>query len=160
MNKKDRFLFAYGYVVEKYLIKNQTEVAEKMGSTQQNVSAARKGNIKVLTDSFLKRFNNAFDNTFNIDWLLYGEGEPFANSDDGREYIEEYKKKQTSMLQIINGGSNVTQNGDINENVSLLETLMEQQKLLANALDDLRRSQEQNRELQQKLFELMEKVII
>lgn len=50
-----------------------------MGASRPNVSSALKGDGKVLTDKFLKRFANAFD-VLSQDWLLTGEG-PMLTSD-------------------------------------------------------------------------------
>lgn len=80
MSKQERFKMAFDYLKSKGLIHKQKDVAERMGSTEPNVSAALKGAEKVLTEKFLSRFNKAFDNIFNIDWLLKEEGEMMRNN--------------------------------------------------------------------------------
>lgn len=45
-----------------------------MGASVSNVSSAMNGVESVLTDKFMRRFNDAFNTLFNIDWLLTGEG--------------------------------------------------------------------------------------
>lgn len=75
MEKKIRLANAYNYLRSKGEIHTQKDLARRMETTPPNVSSALKGVETVLTDKFLQRFNAAFDNIFNIDWLLNGEGE-------------------------------------------------------------------------------------
>lgn len=74
MERKDRFDNAINYLRGKGIIHTQRDIAEKMNAAPSNVSKARKGEESVLTDSFLKRFNRAFNNIFDIDYLLNGIG--------------------------------------------------------------------------------------
>jgi hypothetical protein len=74
-NKKDRFNRACEYLKYKREIANQQDIADKMGASRSNVSSASNGKTTVLTDRFLERFNEAFGNMFNIDWLKNGHGE-------------------------------------------------------------------------------------
>lgn len=73
--KRDRFCQCLAYLKGVYPNLKQRDVAEKMKSTPANVSSAKKGEVKVLTNNFLLRFNDAFGNIFNEMWLLKGEGE-------------------------------------------------------------------------------------
>lgn len=75
MTTKERLKEAYNYLKTNGVIHTQKDVANKMGASEQNVSSALKGVERVLTDKFLLRFNSAFDNQFNLSWLLNGEGE-------------------------------------------------------------------------------------
>lgn len=75
MNKQERLKVAFDYLKSKGIIHRQKDIAEKMGSTEPNVSAALKGVEKVLTEKFLTRFNMAFGSVFSEDWLLTGEGD-------------------------------------------------------------------------------------
>lgn len=74
MTKKERFSEAFNYLRDKGIVHTQKDVAEKMGSTSPNVSSALKGVESVLTDNFLKRFNEAFGAVFDEQWLLTGTG--------------------------------------------------------------------------------------
>lgn len=54
----------------------QTDIASALGlKAPTNVNYAYKGDSRYLTIGFLKRVNKAFDNIFNEEWLLTGEGE-------------------------------------------------------------------------------------
>lgn len=80
MNKFEIFQQAFNYIKSRGYVHTQKDVASKMGSSESNVSKALKGEDKVLTDRFLKRFNAAFDYVFNIDWLLHGKGNMLSDS--------------------------------------------------------------------------------
>lgn len=69
----------YEYLRSIGMVHTQADVAKAMGASRPNVSSALKGDGKVLTDKFLKRFANAFD-VLSQDWLLTGEG-PMLTSD-------------------------------------------------------------------------------
>lgn len=74
MDKKDRLNQVFQYLKEQGLVHKQKDLADAMHTTAPNVSSALKGVETVLTDSFLKRLNAAFDWRFNDSWLLTGEG--------------------------------------------------------------------------------------
>ena len=74
MGRKERFVNAYKTLRSKGYVHTQKDVAAKMGASVSNVSSAMNGVESVLTDKFLRRFNDAFNTLFNIDWLLTGEG--------------------------------------------------------------------------------------
>lgn len=76
MNRHERFKKAFHFLQGEGLAKSQKVVAERMGASEANISTAlRKGDARVLTDSFLIRFASAFDGTFQVQWLLSGQGE-------------------------------------------------------------------------------------
>lgn len=81
MEKKERFNEAFNYLKNKGIVHTQKDVAEKMGSTSPNVSSALKGVESVLTGSFLKRFNEAFGEIFDEQWLLTGDGDMLNKED-------------------------------------------------------------------------------
>lgn len=56
-------------------VHTKTDVANIMHASRPNVTAALNGDSKFLTDNFLERFNVAFDDMFNIKWLMTGEGD-------------------------------------------------------------------------------------
>jgi len=74
MTKKERFNVAYNFLYENGFIHNQKDAAAKMGTTAPNMSSARNGVETVLTDSFLKRFADAFP-AISEEWLLTENGE-------------------------------------------------------------------------------------
>ena len=74
MEKKERLKTAYDYLRNQGKVHTQSDVASIMNATRQNVSAAMSGKEAVLTNNFLRRFNSAFGDIFNTDWLLTGEG--------------------------------------------------------------------------------------
>lgn len=73
MSRAERLNEAYNYLRFKGIISTQKDVAMAMNSTQPNVSSALRGEEKVLTDNFLHRFSNAYEDISSC-WLLTGEG--------------------------------------------------------------------------------------
>jgi phage repressor protein C with HTH and peptisase S24 domain len=74
MERNERFEQAINYLKMACLIKDQKDIAPKMKADPSNISRAVKGVKNNPTDSFLKRFNSAYGNIFNVNWLLKGEG--------------------------------------------------------------------------------------
>lgn len=66
---------AYEHLISIGKVHTKTDVANIMHASRPNVTAALNGDSKFLTDNFLERFNVAFDNMFNIKWLMTGEGD-------------------------------------------------------------------------------------
>lgn len=75
MERKDRFKEAFEYLKNRGSVHTQRDVALKMDSSEGNVSKAFKGDERVLTNRFLRRFNEAYGNIFNLDWLIDGVGD-------------------------------------------------------------------------------------
>lgn len=86
MSRADRLNRAYNYLKYRGVISTQTDVAKAMNSTQPNISSALKGDEKVLTDSFLTRFSNSFED-ISSSWLLTGNGD-MLNSDTPEQLTE------------------------------------------------------------------------
>lgn len=72
MKKNERLKKAIDYLRLHSIVEKDKDVAVRMKADPSNVSRAIKD---MPTDKFLQRFNNAFDNVFNLEWLLTGEGE-------------------------------------------------------------------------------------
>lgn len=60
---------AFVFLKSKGQISTQKEIADAIGSNPTNVSRAFKGDERYLTQKFLVRFNHAFGDVFNQDWL-------------------------------------------------------------------------------------------
>ena len=75
MNRNDRLKEAFEFLRSNGKVHTQKDLAVQMGATRPNVSGAFKGDPKILTDNFIKRFNHAYDDIFNLNWLLDGEGD-------------------------------------------------------------------------------------
>lgn len=65
---------AYNYLKYRKIVANMQDLADKVVAQRTSVSAALNGNPEYLTPSFCKRFNQAFDEIFDENWLLTGEG--------------------------------------------------------------------------------------
>lgn len=75
METKERINAAYAYLKKIGRVASQQSIADRMGVRKESVSKAFNGNRSYLTHSFILRFNNAFGNPFNTDWIESGEGE-------------------------------------------------------------------------------------
>lgn len=73
--KKDRLEQVYEYVRMKFNIHTKTDFADALKITRPALSAAMNGNEAYLTKNLFMRICGAFPNTFNLDYLLTGEGE-------------------------------------------------------------------------------------
>ena len=115
MNKKERFNKAYTFLKYEGVIKTQTDVANKMGSAQSNVSSALKGRESVLTNNFLTRFASAFKQ-ISLNWLLYEEGPMLTvvpefksentpqvlEGDVDKDVLEEQVKMTDRIMELVN----------------------------------------------------------
>lgn len=104
MSREERLNTAYRYLLGKGIISTKKDVAVAMGATPSNVTAALKGKEAVLTDSFLIRFNNAFNDVFSLSWLLNNTGEMLAvpQQTQGNNIIQ---GNGISHVQQVNGHS-------------------------------------------------------
>lgn len=75
LSKQERLQIVFNYLKDNKFIQTQKDLAIRMESTQPNVSSALNGNERVLTDNFLLRLNASYDNIFNKEWLITGQGE-------------------------------------------------------------------------------------
>ena len=96
LNKGFEYLRSIG------MVHTQADVAKAMGASRPNVSSALKGDGKVLTDKFLKRFANAFG-VLSQDWLLTGEG-PMLTSDLSGSV---HQQSSGDNFPNVNGSGNV-----------------------------------------------------
>lgn len=74
MKTNERLNKAVNYLKLAGLIKNNADVAQKMGATPANVSRSISGSGNNPTRQFLRRFCRAFD-CINEEWLADGKGE-------------------------------------------------------------------------------------
>lgn len=85
MDRKERIDIAFRHLVNEKKVSTKKDVAilmSKKGKPNNNVYTALNGDERYLTDQFLMRFNNAFDNCFNYEWLRDGTGEMLRKTGD------------------------------------------------------------------------------
>lgn len=104
MDKTDRLKEAFTHLRNNGIVHTQKEVAMRMGSTPPNVSSAFKGDPKYITDSFLRRFNDAFGDVFNENWLLAGEGN-MLNDEDVKEPVAKTAMEKISEYSVPEGSN-------------------------------------------------------
>jgi transcriptional regulator with XRE-family HTH domain len=74
-NKQQRLKEVYDYVRSNYPVHTQLDFAKEIKITRQAFSSAMNGNVSYLTTSLFQKICAAFPGTFNLDYLLTGEGE-------------------------------------------------------------------------------------
>ena len=74
-NKQQRLKEVYNYVRSNYPVHTQADFAKEIKITRQAFSSAMNGNVSYLTTSLFQKICAAFPGTFNLDYLLTGEGE-------------------------------------------------------------------------------------
>lgn len=92
IKKTKRIKSAVLHLISKEIISEkspQKDIAHKMGAKNStNINYALNGDKRYLTDSFMRRFNNTFDEIFSIDWLLTGEGKMLRSESDTESSIQ------------------------------------------------------------------------
>ena len=75
--RKERFEASVHYLVSENMIDGRCvvkDLSKKMDRNETNVRAARRGEEKYLTKSFIKTFCLVFKNVVSSDWIWSGEG--------------------------------------------------------------------------------------
>lgn len=103
-NKVGRLAVAYEYLKSIGKAHKQQDIAEQMSTDKANVSRAMNGDARYLTNRFLSRFNMAYGNIFNLDWLLRGVGDMCCGIPD--EQLEREIAEETGRVQSIGDNSN------------------------------------------------------
>ena len=78
--KKNRFQIVYDFLRSQGLIHTQKDLAIKLEPSPPNISRAFNGDEDYLTDNLFIRLNETFNNIFNLNWLLTGEGNMMADN--------------------------------------------------------------------------------
>ena len=154
MTKSERFGKAVNYLRMQGMVAKNEDVAIKMGADPSNVSRSVKGTGGYPSDSFLRRFNTAFDNIFNSKWLLNGEGDMFNKDinisqtiDTNTGVITNNIGGEDSSRSTTNTTNNTTNNyaecEKANTSSKLLgmaiEEISEQRKLVSKAQEQIDR---------------------
>ena len=107
MDRKERIDIAFRHLVNEKKVSTKKDVAilmSKKGKPNNNVYTALNGDERYLTDQFLMRFNNAFGNCFNYEWLRDGTGEMLQKADDTSNIVN---NGNNSIVGYYNNGRDV-----------------------------------------------------
>jgi hypothetical protein len=80
IQKVERLQKMYDYARSNNLCKNKATFADLVGFAASNLSRAFSGVPRYLTDSLLTKINQAIGCPFSTSWVLYGDGDMFAQS--------------------------------------------------------------------------------
>lgn len=135
LNKGFEYLRSIG------MVHTQADVAKAMGASRPNVSSALKGDGKVLTDKFLKRFANAFD-VLSQDWLLTGEG-PMLTSDMSGSVHQQSSGDYSPNVGGVGGGAVEDMATALRKALGTIETQSSTISTLTDLVRDLRKQIEE-----------------
>ena len=125
--RADRLDTMYRYAIANELCKNKGNFAELIGVTNSTLSKAFSGEEKYLSDAFLIRVNNALNNVFSVDWLLYGT-------------LPMLKEKQGNTIVIRNDASgDSVRTGNITGNHNIVSTRSETDPAVVTTIQDYKR---------------------
>lgn len=85
MAREYRLKEVYEYVRKHFPIHTQTDFADALKYNRAYISSAMHGNEKNLTNKLFSNICEAFPGTFNLDYLLTGEGSLLANGDESND---------------------------------------------------------------------------
>lgn len=105
---KDRLNAAKKYLIGIGAIDKQSDIAKVMSSSESSISRAFSGDERYLTNSFMRRFNNAFGGLFNLDWLMFGHGDMLRSGNTATA--------SHSPNAIVNAGDHVSIVGHTTQN--------------------------------------------
>lgn len=75
MSRSERFKTAFDYLKSKGLVQKKKALGDIIGYTRSVVSNAYNGREDYVTDDFIVAFYKSFQDVFNLDWLMNGDGE-------------------------------------------------------------------------------------
>jgi hypothetical protein len=98
MNERQkRLIEVYDYVRQHFGIHTKQGFAEALNYGRTSMSAALNGNEGYLTDSLFKSICAAFPGTFNLDYLLTGEGSLLV--DEGSAKVQDSDSGELEALK-------------------------------------------------------------
>lgn len=131
--KQERLLEVYRYLLGAGEIRSTLDFADRLGRKRPGLSAALNGNELYLTNGLFRQIDEKFPDTFNLQYLLNGEGELLANepssiaSEPPLAHVPTWADTLTEILS-----------KQIKENELLNSELRQSLKEVATLRDDLR----------------------
>ncbi len=133
-NAPMRVAEALHYLIKQGYYKKQEEIANEIGCTPSNLSGLKKGKDGVLTESLLMRFTQTFRNTFNKDWMLFGDGDMLIKSAD------DIQRASTVVNQAwANNSPNAMVNAAYNGNITVSDSKNTKRNKYGDSPDEERR---------------------
>lgn len=87
MDRITRLQQMFEYAKEKCICRTKQEFSKHIGIANSNLSHAFNGDTRYLNDNLLKRINESLDNAFSLEWLMYGTGEMYAQSNNVQAHV-------------------------------------------------------------------------
>jgi plasmid maintenance system antidote protein VapI len=126
MNKLERLDAMYEYARKNGACTNKKTFAKFLGTTESVLSRFYSGG-RELTDQFLLRVNVALGSVFSTSWVLYGEGDMFAQSEPAQPVQEVTTTASQPVQEVVVPSES--------RRVELLETLVKTLQREVNLLE-------------------------
>lgn len=97
MDRKNRLKEAYKYLQSIGKIHTQKGFADALGKAEGTISRAFNGDEKALTDNLFVQITLSFPGTFNLDYLLTGEGSLLV--EEGGAKVQDTDSGELSALR-------------------------------------------------------------
>ena len=125
--RQKRLHEVYEHLRENYGIHTQTDFAELLNYSRVYISAAMNGKEKNLTDKLFINICEAYPGTFNLDYLLTGNGTLLASGENEQKTTTDNK----TPVEVSNSGIDISSviNAVIAASDSHIETLRSQLKV-------------------------------
>lgn len=95
--EKNNFTRAVEWLITNGVVKNQKDMAERMGTTENTISRNKHGGVKRPDDDTLRKFNEQFGSIINIDYLR-GESKVMLMKDLAARQSAKPADKTASLL--------------------------------------------------------------
>lgn len=102
--KAERLKIAIRHLIGIGVISTQKDVSERMDANKVSISSALSGDERYLTDKFIRRFNIAFNEMFNEEWIRTGEGD-MLNTDQTYTENTSIKERLLHIIDSLFGGN-------------------------------------------------------
>ena len=104
MSRKDRLNEVYEYVRSHYPVHTKNDFADKIKYHRTYISSAMHGNERYLTDKLFMNICEAFPDTFNLDYLLAGEGSLLKTEEEvhNEELEKLYNPQPIDQSSLVN----------------------------------------------------------
>lgn len=80
MDKLFRLQKMFEYAKTNGICRTKQQFASHIGIANSNLSHAFNGDTRYLNDNLLRRINESLNNSFSLEWLLYGTGDMYAQA--------------------------------------------------------------------------------
>ncbi len=105
LKRGERFKEVYEYLCSIGRIEKQKELAQIIGCTESQLSKAFRGHKSHMTENLIRKVNSKFDNLFNENYILNGDGTLLRQQDPmeakALERTDMEKDSLTAVVEVL-----------------------------------------------------------